>query len=239
MSELPPRIALNVVIAARSSSSRPLSTENNAMSQSRSLHRAARGALFTLLVSLPLLAQATATPDRSGKEVVDTVCISCHGPGKDGAPHVGVATEWAPRAAQGLGSLTQHAITGIRNMPAHGGQGALSDLEISRAVAFMVSGGKAVDPTKPYSSPTQISGENLVKTHCQNCHEQGKDGAPRIGNMADWQPRLQQGVDKLVQSSIRGHKAMPARSGMNHLSDVDMRAAVVYMVTQASGQTPK
>jgi cytochrome c5 len=38
----------------------------------------------------------------------------------------------------------------------------------------------------------------------------------------------------LVQSAIRGHKAMPARSGMNYLSDADLKAAVTYMVTQVS-----
>lgn len=190
--------------------------------------------LLALLVGLPVAALAVSTPDRSGKEVVETVCGACHGPGKDNAPRIGNPGEWSAHTAQGLSAMTRNAITGIRKMPAHGGQGALTDLEITRAVTYMVSGGTTPDPSKPYSSPQQISGANLVKAHCQNCHAQGKDGAPHIGNMPDWQPRLQQGMDSLVQSAIRGHKAMPARSGMNHLSDADMRSAVTYMVTQAT-----
>jgi cytochrome c5 len=186
------------------------------------------------LLGLPAIAFAAGTPDRSGKVVVETVCITCHGPGTDKAPRIGNSAEWSSHAAQGLPAMTRNAITGIRKMPAHGGQGSLTDLEITRAVTYMVSGGKTADPDKAYSSPKQISGENLVKAHCQNCHAEGKDGAPQVGKMADWQPRLQKGVDNLVQSAVRGHKAMPARSGMNHLSDADLKAAVTYMVTQVS-----
>jgi cytochrome c5 len=190
--------------------------------------------LLVAMLGLPAAALAAGTPDRSGKEVVDAVCIVCHGPGKDKAPRIGNSSEWSSHAAQGLQAMTSNAITGIRKMPAHGGQGSLTDLEITRAVTYMVSGGKTADPDKAYSSPKRISGENLVKAHCQNCHAEGKDGAPQVGKMADWQPRLQKGVDNLVQSAVRGHKAMPARSGMNHLSDADLKAAVTYMVTQVS-----
>ena len=191
--------------------------------------------LFAVLVGLPAL--ATAAPERSGKEVFDAVCINCHGVGKDGAPRPGNTVDWSGRASQGLNTLTRNAITGVRKMPGHGGRGELTDLEISRAVSYMVSGGTATDPNKAYSSPQQISGEELVKTHCQNCHATGKDGAPRIGNMSDWAPRLKQGLDSLVQSSIRGHNAMPARSGMNNLSDADMKAAVSYMAKQATSHS--
>jgi cytochrome c5 len=44
--------------------------------------------------------------------------------------------------------MTRNAITGVRKMPAHGGQGSLTDLEITRAVTYMVSGGKTADPDK-------------------------------------------------------------------------------------------
>lgn len=201
--------------------------------------RYASATLFAVLSGLPAVAMAAPAPDRSGKEVVEAVCITCHGPGKDGAPRIGNTTEWSRHAAQGLKAMTSNAITGIRKMPAHGGQGALTDLEISRAVSYMVSGGSAVDPKKAYSSPEQISGEQLVHMHCQNCHASGKDGAPRIGNMNDWAPRLKLGLDHLVQSSIRGHNAMPARSGMNNLSDADMKAAVSYMANQAAANARK
>jgi cytochrome c5 len=191
--------------------------------------------ITTIGIAIPFTnAQAA---DRTGKEVVETVCGACHITGKDGAPKIGDRADWAKRASQGLATVTEHAITGMRKMPAHGGQGSLTDLEMSRAVAYMVSDGAAVDPTKSYSSPKQYSGEQLVKERCAECHANGKGGAPKIGEMADWKPRLQSGVEPLVSSAIRGHNAMPARAGMGNLSDADIRAAVTHMVVQL-GTTP-
>lgn len=195
--------------------------------------------LMTALLALPVAAQATSTPDRTGKEVVEATCIVCHGPGKDGAPRIGNSAEWSKHAAQGMNTLTSHAITGIRKMPAHGGEGSLSDLEISRAIAYMVSGGKAADPKTPYSSPQQWTGEQIVKARCGECHSIGKGGAPHIGNMEEWSPRLKSGVENLVKSSIRGHKAMPARGGLDNLSDADMRAAITFMVTPVAATAAK
>jgi cytochrome c5 len=185
--------------------------------------------LATALLAVSFGAQATSTPDRSGKEVVDSVCIACHGIGKDGAPRIGNKAEWSKHAAQGLKAMTANAITGVRKMPAHGGQGNLTDLEMSRAVAYMVSEGAAAEPNKPYSSPQQWSGEQIVSNRCGNCHTTGQGGAPRIGNMSEWVPRLKNGLDNLVKSSIRGHNSMPARGGLDNLSDADMKAAISHM----------
>jgi cytochrome c5 len=193
--------------------------------------------LAALLVVLFPLAGHTA--DRSGKEVVDTVCITCHGPGKDGAPRIDDRAEWAKRAAKGLDKLNENAITGVRKMPAHGGQAALTDLEMTRGVAYLVSGGAAADPQKPYTPARIRSGEQVVKERCQECHADGRNGAPRIGDIDAWKPRLRNGVAPLVNSAIGGHKGMPARGGMASLSDAEIRAAVNYMVGQTAGAAVK
>lgn len=170
--------------------------------------------------------------NQTGKSVYESVCAGCHEAGTGGAPRMSDREAWRKRSTQGLVTLAEHAIQGFNKMPAHGNQASLSDLEISRAVAYMVSGGFSVDPDKPYASPNRINGENLVTARCSECHREGKDGAPRIGSVADWQPRLKGGVDNLVTSAIRGHNAMPARAGMLSLSDTEVRSAVVYMVVQ-------
>ena len=194
-------------------------------------------ALTMMFLGLCLI-QAQAA-ERTGKEVVDTTCVACHATGKDGAPKIGDQAAWAQRAAKGLDKLTANAITGVRNMPAHGGQAALSDLEMSRAVGYMVSGGKAADTNKAYSSPNTRSGEQVVKERCQDCHADGKNGAPKLGDMAAWKPRLTKGVDPLVKSATGGHKGMPARGGMADLSDTEMKAAVEYMVGLTGGTAKK
>ena len=64
-------------------------------------------------------------------------------------------------------------------MPAHGGQAALTDLEMTRAVGYMVSGGKAADAKKVAKTAKSRTGEQVVKERCQECHSSGKQGAPK------------------------------------------------------------
>jgi len=197
--------------------------------------KSAVGALLLPLLSIALLTAPAVAADRSGKEVVNSVCSTCHATGKDGAPKIGDQAAWAERAAKGLDKLTQNAISGIRNMPAHGGQAALTDLEMTRAVGYMVSGGKATDAKKAVKSAKPRTGEQVVQARCQECHTTGKQGAPKLGDMNDWKPRLQNGVDPLVKSAIGGHNNMPARGGMADLSDGEMKAAVEFMVSKIGG----
>ena len=187
-------------------------------------------------LGLALAPGVGAAGERTGKDVVQTVCIQCHGPGTDGAPRIGNAYEWTSHAKQGLDKLTQNAITGIRKMPAHGGQATLSDLEMTRAVVYMVSNGNAKDPDKPYATSQRWTGEQIVGEVCGNCHWDGKDGAPRLGDADAWIPRLKGGLDRVMDSAIHGHKGMPARGGLAGLSDVEIKAAVSYMVSHINVQ---
>ena len=79
----------------------------------------------------------------SGPQVYNTACLACHGAGIGGAPVFGDAAAWAPRIAQGIDVLKNHAINGFQGsagfMPAKGGRVDLSDEEIASAVEYMVS----------------------------------------------------------------------------------------------------
>jgi cytochrome c5 len=167
--------------------------------------------LATSIAAPPASAQSG---ERTGKQVVDSVCATCHQTGAKGAPKIGDAKAWANRASRGLTDLTENALKGIRNMPAHGGNMALTDIEIERAITYMVnsSGGKQVG-----------------KAQCAKCHQSGVDGAPKIGDRDAWLPRLKRGLDLLVRSAINGHGPMPPRGGMADLTDSEMRGAITYM----------
>lgn len=176
---------------------------------------------------------AAADPARplGGKEVVDAVCGTCHTPGTKGAPKIGDQKAWAKRASQGLSSLTDHALKGIRDMPSHGGNPNLSDREIQLAVTYMVnqSGGKWTEPIDRKSPPAERTGEQVVKAQCIKCHQAGTGGAPKIGDRDAWIPRLRQGLDLTVRSAIKGHGGMPARGGLPDLTDREVRNAIIYM----------
>jgi cytochrome c5 len=169
--------------------------------------------------------------DRGGREVVDKVCASCHATGAKGAPRIGDKKAWAPLASKGLSSLTESALKGVRSMPAHGGDMALSDLEIERAVIYMVnrSGGRWVEPISGVTPSVERKGRQVVEARCAECHQSGKEGAPRIGDRSAWIPRLKHGMDFLVRSAINGHGAMPPRGGMADLTDSEIRGAIAYM----------
>jgi cytochrome c5 len=198
----------------------------------RSLMGAALLALVTPFASRSAIAQGA---ERSGKEVVEKVCAACHATGANGAPRIGDPKAWSQRASQGLTSLTQHALEGIRKMPAHGGNVSLTNLEIGRAVAYMVnrSGGHWIEPASAKDLAAERGGEQVVKTQCIKCHQEGLRGAPKIGDRQAWIPRMKQGLDNLVRSAIRGHGGMPPRGGQANLTDSEIRAAVLYMFNPA------
>jgi cytochrome c5 len=106
-------------------------------------------------VTLAALADPAATgtaPDSSakavaaamtGQQVYNNVCIACHfPPGVGGAPALGDVVAWAPRIAQGIDSLIDHALNGFTGstgvMPKKGERLDLSDKEIIRSVEYMV-----------------------------------------------------------------------------------------------------
>jgi cytochrome c5 len=169
--------------------------------------------------------------ERSGMEVVDTVCISCHAKGEKGAPKIGDQQAWAARASQGLTALSEHALAGIRNMPAHGGNETLSDIEIERAITYLVnqSGGHWVEPLAGATPAVLRQSERIVQTQCAKCHQNGLDGAPKIGDRAAWVQRLKKGLDPLIKSAVHGRGPMPASGGLADLTDLEIQGAVMYM----------
>src|SRR5437660_1521759 len=57
-------------------------------------------------------------------------------------------------------------------------------------------------------------------------------GGPRAPRTAP-APRLQQGMDTLLQSALKGKGAMPPKGGNASLSDAEVHAAIEFMVSQA------
>jgi cytochrome c5 len=88
---------------------------------------------------------------QTGQAVYTAVCAACHATGAAGAPKVGDNGGWGSRIAQGYDTLVQHAVQGIRAMPAKGGNPDLDDVEVARAVVYMTnqSGAKFKEPEAP------------------------------------------------------------------------------------------
>ena len=207
-------------------------------------NRAARGLLGAPVVLLALGLCFTAAHaqrvERSGKAVVESSCASCHARGDNGAPRIGDAKAWAGRASQGLSVLTATALKGIRNMPAHGGNPGLSDIEVERAITYIVnrSGGHWVEPMGGAGPAVMRSGEQLVQLQCAKCHHDGLNGAPRIGDRTAWAPRLAKGLPAVVKTALHGHGGMPARGGLAQATDAEIQGAIVYMFNHGVPEPP-
>lgn len=97
-----------------------------------------------LLVAVGLMSANTvfAAADRSGEAVFKAACTVCHTAGLMNAPKLGDKAAWKARIAQGMPMLYDHALKGIRAMPAKGTCTACTDKEIKNGVDYMVSKAK-------------------------------------------------------------------------------------------------
>lgn len=109
-----------------------------------------------------VVAEGSDTPgQRGGKQIVEAVCAACHTAGLLNAPKIGDAAAWQNLIKEGLETLTQDAIKGVRQMPPRGGDPTLTDVEVARAVAFMAnqSGAKFVEPPIQPAAPTTAASQ--------------------------------------------------------------------------------
>ena len=80
-----------------------------------------------------------------------------------------------------------------------------------------------------------ISGEKISQVNCILCHGAGVMGAPKIGDAAQWEARIAQGKDKLIDHAIKGINMMPAKGGNAAVSDEEVAAAGIWMANQSGG----
>jgi c(7)-type cytochrome triheme protein len=76
-------------------------------------------------------------------------------------------------------------------------------------------------------------GKAVSDAYCGACHIAGVIGAPRIGVKADWEYRLEQGRDVLVDHAVNGFKNMPPKGGNILLTTDEVAQAVEYMLHEA------
>lgn len=77
---------------------------------------------------------------RTGAEVVDYLCASCHTAGVGGAPKLDDAADWGTRYAQGMDALMAIGINGKEGttMMPRGGDSSLSDDDIWNSIVAML-----------------------------------------------------------------------------------------------------
>jgi cytochrome c5 len=70
-------------------------------------------------------------------QLYEQTCKTCHGVPGTGAPLTGDRAAWAPRMAQGMDTLLDHTINGLRGMPPLGSCGDCSEEEFVALIRYM------------------------------------------------------------------------------------------------------
>lgn len=80
------------------------------------------------------------------------------------------------------------------------------------------------------ASSGPMSGQEVYDQFCFACHNIGVSGAPKINEVADWEPRIAKGIDTLWENTKNGIGLMPAGGTCMSCSEDELRAAMDYMV---------
>lgn len=77
------------------------------------------------------------------------------------------------------------------------------------------------------------TGEQVFNTACTSCHSTGAAGAPKIGDAAAWQPRLDaRKKEGMYKSAVAGFNGMPAKGLCFACTDEELHGAVDYMLSK-------
>jgi cytochrome c5 len=82
------------------------------------------------------------------------------------------------------------------------------------------------------------AGADVYKAQCAACHDAGLVGAPKFGDKAAWAPRITQGFDTLVNSTLNGKGAMGAQGG-GAFRDIEIARAVAFLANQGGANFPE
>ncbi|STX40384.1 cytochrome c [Legionella donaldsonii] len=174
---------------------------------------------------------------KRGKQVYVNSCIICHQKGEMGAPLIGNGANWYMRLKNsGLTGLYRHAIHGYNSMPVKGACVTCSDNDILAAVDYILNkslsrsqwSDLAAGGSKKYPS----NGKEIYNENCSMCHDSGKQGAPKIGDKAIWEPLIAKNMDVLIENTIKG-EAHPKNGGCKHCTTGEVIEAIKYMVSQS------
>jgi cytochrome c5 len=74
------------------------------------------------------------------------------------------------------------------------------------------------------------TGEAVYNLGCAACHTAGLAGAPMLANQAQWEARLEKGLETLTNNAYNGYNAMPAKGLCMDCSLDEIERSVQYML---------
>ena len=130
--------------------------------------------------------------------------------------------------AAGFAALSLTAATAFAD---HKSDHNIAD-RISKVGSLCVEGQECKAPVAaaPAAASGPRSGADVYNTACAACHGTGAAGAPKMGDAGAWAPRIDKGLETLLNNAINGINGMPPRGLCMDCSDDELKAAVGHMV---------
>ena len=77
----------------------------------------------------------------------------------------------------------------------------------------------------------EFNAAQVYQARCFACHGTGAAQAPLLGDVIEWEVRLEKGLDVVVQNTINGlNGSMPPRGLCAECSDDNLKTIVDYMI---------
>jgi len=174
---------------------------------------------------------------KRGKQVYLNSCTICHQGGDMSAPRLGDGANWYRRLkSSGLTGLYTHVIRGYNSMPLKGACVTCSDNDLIAATDYILNKSLSRSEWHDLASGREAkfpeSGQNIYKENCAACHDEGRDGAPKLGDKAVWEPLIKQNMDVLIKNTLKS-KSHPKNGGCALCSTGELIEAIKYMVSQS------
>lgn len=172
-----------------------------------------------------------------GKQVYQTACVICHQDGAMSAPLLGSAASWHDRLkVSGINGLYQHAVDGFNSMPVKGACVTCSNNDIIAAVDYILNESLSrtewLNLKSKKTTKLPLSGETVYNENCAVCHNEGKQGAPKMGDKNVWKPLIAKNMDVLIENAVNG-KNHPKNGGCKQCTTSEVIEAVKYLVSQS------
>ena len=178
-----------------------------------------------------------------GEQVFWNACNVCHVDGAAGAPRLKDSDNWWRRLqARPVSALYRHAVNGYNNMPARGACVTCDTEDVEAAVDYIIKKALTDSQWRIFSGrvkPPRVeatntaTGKQVYGESCATCHDDGRLGAPVLGDRQQWAVLLQKNFDVLLHNTLEGINGMPAKGGCTSCTGEEVIAAVKYMAEQA------
>jgi ubiquinol-cytochrome c reductase cytochrome c subunit len=191
------------------------------------------GALAATLTPKPQVAQADESQMallRTGKQLFDTSCITCHGANLQGVPDRGPSLIGTGEAAVYFQVSTGRMPLARQEADASEKPTVFSDEEIDQLMAYVQAhGGGPTLPSGDLRDGDLAEGGELFRLNCASCHNfVGEGGALSSGKAA---PSLKEADDLTIYTAmLSGPENMPV-FGDNQLTPDEKRAIINYVQT--------